>query len=255
MLSPGLLVSAGGDGRFRKATTVVRPETNCDPDPDKLVCNIQMSLSRRCLFAVPLISRTFAANPRAIFDGKSEAGWVTYRGSGFPSDGWEIRDGCIHAKQAYMVPCLATVDVYTDFDLSFEWKIAPGGNAGVFYSCRGKEPPVGTWAKPESWWHRTHSSRGQEYQILDDAAASERTEPSKTSASLYGKIAAPPDKPLRPAMQWNEGRIVVRGLHAEHWLNGMKVVDYEMKPDEKKPSPIVLQHHHSEAWFRNLRIA
>jgi hypothetical protein len=214
-----------------------------------------MVVSRRALFLAALWPRGRAAGPQTLFDGRSEAGWVTYRGSGFPSEGWDIKDGCIHAKAAYMVPCLATVDVYTDFDFSFEWMIAPGGNAGVFYSCRGKEPPVGTGTKPESWWHRTHSSRGQEYQILDDAAASERTEPSKTSASLYGKIAAPADKPVRPAMQWNEGRIVVRGLYAGHWLNGIKVVGYEMKSGEKKPSPIVLQHHHSEAWFRNLRIA
>jgi len=214
-----------------------------------------MLVSRRCLFAAALLPRIAAAVPRSIFDGKSTAGWVTYRGSGFPSEGWEIKDNCIHALTAYMVPCLATADVYVDFDLSFEWMISPGGNAGVFYSCRGKEPPVGTGAKPESWWHRTHSSRGQEYQILDDASSLEAKDSSESAASLYGKIAPPPDKPLRPAMQWNQGRIVVRGFHAEHWLNGVRVVSYEMAPEEKKPSPIVLQHHHSEAWFRDLRIA
>jgi len=195
------------------------------------------------------------AAPRSIFDGKSESGWVTYRGTGFPSEGWEVKDHCIHAKPVYMVPCLATVDIYPDFDFTFEWKITPGGNAGVVYSCRGKEPPVGTGVKPESWWYRTHSSRGQEYQILDDAGSSEAKDSKSSTASLYGKIAPPADKPLHPAMQWNEGRIVVRGLYAEHWLNGVRVVSYEMKPEEKKASPIVLQHHHSEAWFRNLRIS
>lgn len=214
-----------------------------------------MVVTRRSLFAAALMPRVFAAQPHAIFDGKSEAGWVTYRGSGFPAEGWEIKDNCIHARAAYMVPCLATVDIYTDFDFSFEWKIAPRGNAGVVYSCRGKEPPVGTGVKPESWWYRTHSSRGQEYQILDDSDSPEARSSKTSTGSLYGKIAPPADKPIRPAMQWNEGRIVVRGLNAEHWLNGAKVVAYEMMPDEKKPSPIVLQHHHSEAWFRNLRIA
>ena len=214
-----------------------------------------MLLSRRHFLAASVLPRILRAAPRPIFDGKTGAGWVTYRGSGFPDEGWDIRDGCIHAKPAYMVPCLATTEIYTDFDLSFDWKIAPGGNAGVFYSCRGKEPPVGTGAKPESWWHRTHSSRGQEYQILDDAASPEAKDPSKAAAALYGKVAPPPDKPLRPAMDWNHGRIVVRGLYAEHWLNGVRVVAYEMKPDEKKPSPIVLQHHHAEAWFRNLVVA
>lgn len=214
-----------------------------------------MLLTRRSLFAAALLPRLAAGAPRPVFDGKSTAGWVTYRGSGFPAEGWEIKDNCIHALPAYMVPCLATVDVYTNFDFSFDWMITPGGNAGVFYSCRGKEPSFGTGAKPESWWHRTHSSRGQEYQILDDAGSLESNDLSKSAGSLYGKIAPPADKPLRPAMQWNQGRIVVRGLHAEHWLNGVRVVSYELAPDEKKPSPIVLQHHHSEAWFRNLRIS
>jgi hypothetical protein len=217
---------------------------------------VGMTLGRRSfLYAAvgPLLQSRLPAAPRTIFDGRTVKGWVTYRGSGFP-EGWAIEGGCIHALKAYMVPCLATVDMYEDFELSFEWKITPGGNAGVFYSCRGKEPPVGTGAKPESWWHRTHSSRGQEYQILDDEGSDEGKDPTKSAASLYGKAAPPADKPLRKAMEWNEGRIVVKGLYAEHWLNGTRVVAYEMKPEEKKASPIVLQHHHSEAWFRNLRI-
>jgi hypothetical protein len=211
-----------------------------------------MRIGRRVFLGAAAGVRLFGA-PRAIFDGRTAKGWVTYRGSGFP-EGWAIEEGCIHALKAYMVPCLATVEVYEDFDFSFEWKITPGGNAGVFYSCRGKEPPVGTGAKPESWWHRTHSSRGQEYQILDDAGSEEGKDPTKSTAALYGKVAARADKPVRAAMEWNEGRIVVRGLRGEHWLNGVRVVEYEMKAEEKKASPIVLQHHHSEAWFRNLRI-
>jgi hypothetical protein len=192
---------------------------------------------------------------RPLFDGHTSSGWKIYRGTGFPAEGWEIRDGAIHALRAYMMPCLATEQSFEDFDLSFEWMISPRGNAGIFYCNRGKEPPIGTGAKPEPWWHRVHSSRGQEYQILDDLGLPGERDATKTTASLYGKVAAIPAKPLKPALDWNQGRIVVRGLHAEHWLNGLRVVEYDMKPDEKQPSPIVLQHHHDEAWYRNLRVS
>lgn len=110
------------------------------------------------------------------------------------------------------------------------------------------------WNDRPSWWHRVHSSRGQEYQILDDAAHRDGLRAETSAAALYGKIAPSSGKPLRDAGEWNEGRIAVCGLRAEHWLNGSKVVEYEMAPAEKRSSPIVLQHHHDEAWFRALKI-
>lgn len=174
-------------------------------------------------------------------------GWKTFNGEGFPRESWEIRDGVIHALPAYMMPCLATVEEFDDFDLSFEWMISPGGNAGVFYANRMDRVRPGHY--------RVHSSRGQEYQILDDQHSDEAKNPAKSAASHYGHDAPMPGKPLRPAGEWNRGRIVVRGLHVEHWLNGVRVLEYELKPDEKVRSPIVLQHHHSEAWFRNLSVS
>ena len=173
-------------------------------------------------------------------------GWTTFNGHGFPKQGWEFRDGIIHALPAYMMPCLATVEQYDDFDLSFEWKISKGGNAGVFYANHMDRVRPGHY--------RVHSSRGQEYQILDDENSEEAKNPSKSAASHYGHQAPIRGKLLHPAGEWNQGRIVLRGLHAEHWLNGVKVLEYELNPEDKVRSPIVLQHHHSEAWFRNLNI-
>lgn len=196
--------------------------------------------------AAPLVAADGAAEWKALFDRHSGAGWKTFNGEGFPKEGWEIRDGVIHALPAQMMPCLATVDDYDDFELVFEWKISRGGNAGVFYANRMDRVRPGH--------HRVHSSRGQEYQILDDANSAEAREPSKSAAARYGKVAPVAGKPLKPAGEWNEGRIVVRGLHAEHWLNGMQVLEYTLNPEDKVRSPIVLQHHHDEAWFRNIRI-
>lgn len=202
---------------------------------------------RALLFLVPLFA--FAAEPvwQPIFDGRTGNGWKVYRSQGFPEHGWEVeeQEAALHAVHGNMMACLATDQIYDNFELSFEWKISPGGNAGVFYSNR-------KWNEQGNY--RVHSSRGQEYQILDDELSAEGAVAHKSAASLYGRVAPIPDKPLRPAGEWNTGKIIVQGLYAEHWLNGVRVLSYWLNPDEKVASPIVLQHHHDEAWFRNLRI-
>lgn len=214
-----------------------------------------MLIARRRLI---LFSASLAAVPRVrarpLFDGVSGRGWKVYRGDGFPSEGWEVSQGCLHALPFEMAPCIATEEWFEDFDLSFEWKISPGGNAGVFYSNRGAEMRPAPGEKPERRFFRVHSSRGLEYQILDDERAAEAVEVTKRAAALYGKVAAAADKPLRKAGEWNQGRIVVDGLKVEHYLNGMKVVSATVKPEEKFRSPIVLQHHHTEAWFRGFEL-
>lgn len=190
-----------------------------------------------------------------LFDGQTMTGWKVFNGEGLPTRGWEIKDGTLHAlpikisaeeRPEEMAPCLATVDNYTDFDLTFEWKISQAGNGGVFYANRMDKVKPGNY--------RVHSSRGQEYQILDDIDSPFGKSPTQAAAAHYGHQAAVANKPLKPAGEWNTGRIVVRGLHVEHWLNGMKVVEYDLAPEDKVTSPIVLQHHHDEAWYRNIRI-
>lgn len=203
---------------------------------------------RRTLLFLLAISLP-AAEPvwEPLFDGRTARGWKVYRSEGFPEHGWVIdeEEGALRAVPGNMMACLATEEIFDDFELEFEWKISPGGNAGVFYSNR-------RWMEKGNY--RVHSSRGQEYQILDDERSPEGSVASKSAAALYGKVAPVANKPLKPAGEWNTGRIVVQGVRAEHWLNGVKVLEYEMAPAEKTASPIVLQHHHDDAWFRNLRI-
>jgi hypothetical protein len=112
-----------------------------------------------------------------------------------------------------------------------------------------------------------------EYQIIDDARHPDaQIGLHRTTAALYDAIPAPVAKPLKPAGQFNEGRILVDGQHVEHWLNGSKVIEYELGSaallaakakskfaavpgwGEKLTGHLLLQDHGDEVAYRNLRV-
>ncbi|HEV8445844.1 MAG TPA: DUF1080 domain-containing protein [Gemmatimonadaceae bacterium] len=114
---------------------------------------------------------------------------------------------------------IMTKDQFSNFELELEWKIGKGGNSGIFYHAT-KEYDHIYWSGPE-------------YQLLDDANAGDGKNPLTSAASAYG-LYAPPRGVVKPADEWNTTRIIVKGAHVEHWLNGQKVVEYELwSPDWK----------------------
>ena len=114
---------------------------------------------------------------------------------------------------------LMTKDQFANFELELEWKIGNAGNSGIFYRAT-KEYDHIYWSGPE-------------YQLLDDANAGDGKNPLTSAASAYA-LYAPPRGVVKPADQWNTTRIVVNVAHVEHWLNGQKVVEYELwSPDWK----------------------
>jgi len=138
-------------------------------------------------------------------------GWNT---ASFPA-GWRVEDGVLSKEDP--VDDLVTLQTFGNFELELDWKIGKGGNSGIFYRA--------TRAYDHLYWS------GPEYQILDDANAPDGRNRLTAAASAYGLYAAPAGV-VRPFDQWNETRIVADGTHVEHWLNGRKVVDYELKsPD------------------------
>jgi hypothetical protein len=197
------------------------------------------------------------APSRVLFDGKSTDAWRAFKRDDFPSKGWVVENGTLKTVVGGDKVDIVTRDTYKDFELDLEWRVSPGGNSGVFYDVAETEA---------EGWHT-----GPEMQVLDDARHKDGQNPRTSAGSLYALIA-PSAKVVKPAGQWNQARIVKKGNHVEHWLNGTKIVDYELGSpalaaliaDSKfKDLPrfategqghIALQHHGEEAWFRNVRI-
>jgi hypothetical protein len=211
---------------------------------------------------------------KLLFDGKSLTGWRGIGQEDIPKGHWVIEDGAIKKVAGGEVPRqkdgqplqggdLMTLATFANFELRLEWKITPGGNSGVKYNV--SEQMSKTYA-PQG------AAIGFEYQILDDDIHPDaKNGPNRTAAALYDLIA-PKGKTLRPVGEFNEARIVFRGNHGEHWLNGVKVLEFDLATSkmnelvaaskyrdipgfaEKRSGHIVFQDHGDTVWFRNIRI-
>jgi len=204
---------------------------------------------------------------RPLFDGTSMAGWRGAYLDSLPARGWEVRDGLLIVQasgggEAAFGGDIVTVDEFSSFDLRVEFKLTEGANSGIKYFVTEQQPRT------------PGSAKGLEYQILDDAKhpdAELGINGNRTLASLYDLIPAT-GKKARPIGEWNQARIYVRGKHVEHWLNGVKVLDYERggkrflrhKAESKfrdldgfgeaKQGHILLQDHGNQVFYRNIRI-
>ncbi|HLU39936.1 MAG TPA: DUF1080 domain-containing protein [Planctomycetota bacterium] len=190
-----------------------------------------------------------------LFDGSSTDAWRGYGSETFPSKGWVVRDGALVHEAGGGGGDLISKRRFGNFDLRFEWKVAPRGNSGVMFRVvETDEPSYVT---------------GPEYQILDDAAHS--PSPDTAAGALY-RLAAPQGASPRPAGEWNEARIVLVENRLEHWLGGKKVVEVDFASPEyaarlakskfaswrgfnaHRRGHICLQDHGDEVAFRNVRI-
>jgi hypothetical protein len=198
-----------------------------------------------------------AADWEILFDGNSTEKWRGYKKTDFPSANWKVEDGVLKTNPNAQPIDLVSKEEYGDFDLRVEWKVTPGANSGIIY--RANEEGEEAW------------QTGPEMQILDDDKHADGKNPKTTAGALYALIA-PTNKTLKPVGKWNKVRVIARGNHIEHWLNGKKVVEYDMNSPElqalikeskfapflkfaKLPSGhVVLQHHQDEVWFRDIKI-
>jgi hypothetical protein len=194
---------------------------------------------------------------RILFDGVGTDALRGYGMDGFPADRWVVEDGELRTVPGSGID-LVTGETFGDFELEFEWRVAPGGNSGVMYRVVETAEPAWT--------------TGPEYQVLDDALHPDGRNPTTSAAALYDLIAPATNKRLEPVGSFNSGRIVVRDGRVEHWLNGERVVSYDWGDSAVRElvaaskfaglegfmaadsGHVVFQHHGEEAAFRAIRI-
>ena len=197
---------------------------------------------------------------KLLFDGKTMNGWRTYQNKS--AESWSVDSGTLHCKGSSVnygaiTADLMTEDKYENFDFTVDWKISPKGNSGILYMV----------TEDNAYSYLS----GPEYQIIDDKNFPEKLKDWQLTAANYAMDPAPTAVP-NPVGKWNHTRIVVNNGHVEHWLNGKKVVEYELYSDDwkkkkmsgkwhdvpgygmSKKGYITFQNHGSESWFKNIKI-
>lgn len=191
----------------------------------------------------------------SLFDGITLKGWHNFDAPGREPRGWAALNGAL--TRVGPGGDLTTNRQYANFELSLEWRVAPGGNSGIIYRINPKS--------------ETSYTSGPEMQVLDDAGHADGKSRLTAAGSVYGLYAAP-EGVVKPANEWNSVRLVVRGNHVEHWLNGKRVVSYELGSEHWKARMkgskfaqwpgygkaargyIALQDHGDRVAYRNIRI-
>ena len=192
-----------------------------------------------------------------LFDGKTTKGWRGYRKQSFPKIGWKVENGILKKVGGERGGDIITEEAFSNFEVSWEWRIASGGNNGLKYLVTEDRP----------------SAPGHEYQMIDDARNEDAAKgPKRTTAAFYDVLPPAADKPGKPAGEWNHSRVIVQGNDVEHWLNDKKVLEYELGSDALKTAladskfknatgfgtklkgHVMLTDHGDECWFRNIKI-
>jgi hypothetical protein len=240
-----------------------------------------------------LTAKEKAAGWQLLFDGKTFNGWEDPAKKTPPGDAFVIEGGCIKAQpHPNLSEDLYTGALYGDFEMEFDWKISPAGNSGVKYRIQDRVMLLDS-ATPQKFEDTVNASIknrrtdrpangteyviGFEYQVLDNARNPDARRGANHQAGALYDMLAPAKDATRPVGQFNHARLVVKGGHVEHWLNGVKVVDGSLNAPEvakgtgarwgtespvyemlvkhpKKECQISIQNHSSEAWFKNIKI-
>jgi Domain of Unknown Function (DUF1080) len=196
-----------------------------------------------------------------LFDGTSLDGWKGYKGPDASGTRWVVKEGLLCVPPSDGSDTRGARDIlskgtYDQFELAFDWRVAQGANSGVkYFVLEDQEAAI-----------------GHEYQLIDDERHKDaQVGPKRQTSALYDVLPAS-NRPLKPAGEWNQSRVTVNGKTVEHWLNGTKVLSYELESDALKQAiaqskfkdvarfgklhkaHILLQDHGDNVCYRNVKI-
>lgn len=219
-------------------------------------------MKKLIVFAAAAVLAGCSSGWTPLFEGDSFDQWQSVNGDYFPEVGWSIKDGIVTSNpEGVRGGDIITRKVYGNFILSAEFKLSPLSNSGIKYFIN-----PGTFEKPNI---------GCEYQIIDDKDFSDQVEflqEDRLTGSLYDVIPADKAAADFNPKDWNQAIIKVKGGHVEHWLNGVKVVEYDRFSPEFdacvaqgkfadckgfgkfETGHILLQDHDNSVQFRNVKI-
>lgn len=244
---------------------------------------MKKSIAAACLFCICLLTKQYAfAQDNTLsdkeknegwvllFDGKNTSAWKGAFKESFPAGGWKIDNGLLVVENSNGAEStnggdIVTKKLYDNFELSVDFKLTSGANSGIKYFVDPAQPVP---ANPRS-------AIGLEFQLLDDAVhpdAKLGKNGNRKLGSLYDLIAAPVDKPAKPIGEWNTAKIISKANHVEHWLNGVKLIEYErgsaafeelVAGSKYKDiagfglvakGAILLQDHGNQVYYKNIKI-
>lgn len=204
-----------------------------------------------------LTEKQYAAGWRLLYNGKTSHGWRNFKKSSFPGKGWEVHKGRMRHLKGAGGGSIITDRKFNNYEFSFEWKISEAGNSGVKYFIT----------------EQRNGTVGHEYQVLDDARHPDgKVGLDRQTGALYDVLPVDGNKHLNPVGEYNRSKIVVDGNHIEHWLNGYRVLEFELGSEKltqgiatskfkrvegfgtKYPHHLLLQDHQDEVAYKNLRI-
>ena len=192
-----------------------------------------------------------------LFNGQAVTGMRGYKMDSFPWEAWTVEDGSLKTIPGGKGVDIISTETYKDFELELEWKLESGGNSGIFYFATEEDHSI---------WQSA-----PEMQVLDNTAHPDRLRKVTSAGSLYDLIA-PSEDVVKPLGNYNQVKIISQNNHIEHWLNGVKILEYEYGSDALKnliskskfkdmphfakafSGRIGLQGDHGEVWYRNVRI-
>ena len=203
-----------------------------------------------------LMSCSTESDWEILFDGENVSGLRGYRQDSFPSDDWKVVDGTLKTMPGHGVD-LISEKVYKNFELELEWKVAVGGNSGIFYYATEEGDYI---------WQTA-----PEMQVLDNDVHTDGKNTLTSAGALYAMIASS-ELVVKPAGEFNKVKIKAYNNNIEHWLNGVKIVEYTygskamwdlVKKSKFNKMPLFakasegrigLQGDHGEVWYRNIKI-